>query len=92
MIKLEAIEKFKLQRFDELKNLERVGLDTTGQLNVGDKFECTKELADYLLGDNPLKKAVVKVIEVIPEEEKEEVIEEPKEEIKKPKKAKKSTK
>lgn len=72
MIKLQAIESFTLERFDELENIERVGQDTYGRLNTGDKFECTKDLADYLLGDNPVKRAVVKVIEVIPEKEIED--------------------
>ena len=71
MIKLQAIESFTLGRFDELENIERVGQDTYGRLNTGDKFECTKDLADYLLGDNPVKRAVVKVIEVIPEKKVE---------------------
>lgn len=70
MIKLQAIESFTLERFDELENIERVGQDTYGRINTNDKFECTKDLADYLLGDNPVKRAVVKVIEVIPEKPK----------------------
>lgn len=67
MIKLQAIESFTLERFDELENIERAGQDTYGRINTNDKFECTKDLANYLLGDNPVKRAVVKVIEVIPE-------------------------
>lgn len=91
MIKLEVIEGFTLERFNELKNIERIGIETPGKLNVGDKFECSKEIADYLLGNNPIERAVVKVIEIIPEKAKEE----PKEELiieEKPKKKKKSTK
>lgn len=90
MIKVEVIENFTLERFDELKNIERVRQDTNNKLNVGDKFECTKELADYLLGDNPIKRPVVKVIEVIPAKELPK--EEPKEEIKVEKPKKKPTK
>ena len=66
MIKCETIEPFKLERFNELTNIVRKGVDTPGQLNVGDVFECEKDLADYLLGDNAVGKTVVKVIEVIP--------------------------
>lgn len=66
MLKVEVIEAFNLERFDELKNIQRAGANTKGRLNVGDKFECEKELADYLLGDNPIKRPVVKVIEIIP--------------------------
>ena len=68
MIKVEVIESFTLERFNELKNIERVGQDTKNKLNVGDKFECAKELADYLLGDNKLKRPFVRVIEIIPVE------------------------
>lgn len=66
MIKCEVIETFTFARFDELEHLERKSIDVPGKLLVGDTFECTKEIADYLLGDNALKKAVVKVIEVEP--------------------------
>ena len=72
MIRCEVIEAFTLGRFDELENIERVGQDTYGRLNTGDKFECTKDLADYLLGDNHVKRAVVKVIEVIPKKKVED--------------------
>lgn len=64
MIKLEALENFTLERFSEVKNIERVGKDTKGFINKNDKFECEKDLADYLLGANPLNRPVVKVIEV----------------------------
>lgn len=69
MIKVEVIEKFTLKRFNELANLERAKQDVPGKLNAGDKFECSKELADYLLGNNPIKKTVVKVIEVEPKKD-----------------------
>lgn len=67
MIKVEAIEPFTLGRFKELKNLTRKSVDTGEQLNIGDTFECEKELADYLLGKNAHGRAFVKVLEVIPE-------------------------
>ena len=78
MIKVEALQEFTLARFDEIENIERTRRSEEGKLFTGDKFECEKELADYLLGANPLGKAVVKVIEVIPA--KVETKEEPKEE------------
>lgn len=74
MIKVETVEKFNLKEFDKIKNLTRVNLDVKGTLFVGDTFECDEQMAKYLTGDNPLKKAVVKVIEVEPK--KKEVIEE----------------
>lgn len=72
MIKCEVIKEFTLGesdefRFEDLKNIQRRRLDTKGKLYYGDTFECTKEMADYLMGDNKDKKVVVKVIEIIPE-------------------------
>ena len=79
MIKLEALESFRLQRFNDVKNLVRAGREEKGFINKNDTFECEKDLADYLLGANPLEKPVVRVIEVKPEvviekEEAEEVV------------------
>ena len=73
MVKLEALEKFRLGRFDEIKIVERKGVGTYGFLEQGDIFECSKDLADYLLGNNAHNRAFVKVIEIIPEVKKEEV-------------------
>ena len=78
MIRVEVIEDFTLQRYDELKNIQRRNLDTKGKLYKGDTFECSEELTKYLSGDNKLKKAFVRVIEVLPKEEsKVEMREEP---------------
>ena len=90
MIKVEVIEEFCLARFNELKNIERVAKEEKGKLFKGDKFECTKDLADYLLGQNKLNRPFVKVIEVIPEKpiKEESNVEIPK----KPSKKKKSKK
>lgn len=92
MIKVEALEDFNLKAFDELKNIVRKTINNEkNKLYQGDVFECDKEMADYLLGNNVLKRAVVKIIEVEPEviinEEKlKEVI------LNKPKKKKSSKK
>lgn len=69
MIKLQALENFTLERFDELQNIERKNPNKNekGKLYENDEFECNKELADYLLGNNAIHRAVVKVIEVEPE-------------------------
>ena len=74
MIKVEVIEDFTLERFDEIVNLERKSAGPVGRLKVGDIFECQKDLADYLLGENRLNRPFVKVIEVIPAK-KEPVVE-----------------
>ena len=74
MIKLEAIEGFTLERFDELQNIQRKSIGSKGRIYVGDIFECPQDLTDYLLGANPIGRAVVKVIEVEPEKEEYEVV------------------
>lgn len=75
MNKVEVIERFTFSRFNELVNIQRKGVDKQGELFVGDIFECDKDIADYLLGENKLGRAFIKVIEVIPAkvEVKEEV-------------------
>lgn len=105
MIKVEVVKEFTLERFGEIENLKRKSIDPgKGRLLVGDIFECTRSLADYLMGGNEKKVVVVKVIEVTPKEEKkvnikpdikieetniEEIIEKTKEIVKqKPKKKK----
>ena len=92
MIRVEVIEDFTLGRFDELVDIERKNTDTYGRLYVGDVFSCTKEIADYLLGENALKRPFIKVIEVIPEKKIEPETEAPSEILTKPKKKKKSKK
>ena len=75
MNKVEVIERFTFSRFNELVNIQRKGVDKQGELFVGDIFECDKDITDYLLGENKLGRAFIKVIEVIPAkvEVKEEV-------------------
>ena len=96
MFKCEVIESFTLSRFNELTNIVRKGTDVKGLLNVGDTFECGKDLADYLLGENKLNKACVRLIEIIPAKEPEPKhaikVEISKRAIKKPTTKKKSTK
>lgn len=96
MIKVEVIEKFTLKRFGEIKNLVRKADGKDGELRVGDTFECSKDLANYLTGDNALNKTVVRVIEVEPEKvetetekESEETVEEKTVSVKSKKKKKK---
>ena len=75
MIKVEVTKEFTLGRFDEIKDtIERKGLDTYGKLYVGDTFKCKRELYDYLTGNNEFQTVVVKMIELIPEPTKEELL------------------
>ena len=90
MIKCEVIKDFTLKRFDELVNIQRKTVKTYGKLYIGDTFECNKEMADYLMGNNPKNETVVKVIEIEPKIVNEKV--EETEEIIKPKKTKKKNK
>ena len=70
MIKVEVLEDFTLKDFGELKNIERgTSKKEEGKLFKYDKFECSKDMCEYLTGKNPLNRAVVKVIEVEPEKE-----------------------
>lgn len=67
MIKVEVTEDFTLEKFNELKNIIRKTKEQEGKLFIGDTFECDEKMADYLTGNNPINRAVVKVIEVIPD-------------------------
>lgn len=67
MIKCKVIEKFTLNEFEKLQNIKRASIEEKGKLFVNDEFECEEDMAKYLLGENSLKRAFVKVIEVIPE-------------------------
>lgn len=72
MIKVEVTEDFTLEKFNELKNIIRKAKGQEGKLFIGDIFECDEKMADYLTGNNSINRAVVKVIEVIPEKENTE--------------------
>lgn len=84
MIKCEVIKEFTLGDFDKLQNIVRKNQEEKGRLFVGDVFECTKDLADYLLGDNSANEVVIKVLEIKPEEEKNVDITETTFELRKP--------
>lgn len=76
MIKVEATEQFTLSEFGKIKNLVRANpaKNEEGRLYARDIFECDKEMVEYLTGKNAIKKAVVKVIEVIPLKDENEPI------------------
>lgn len=69
MIKVEVIENFTLEDYNKLKNVKKVISRKENEFGVRDTFECDKEMVDYLTGNNPLNKVVVKVIEVEPVKE-----------------------
>lgn len=68
MIRVEVIETFTLAEYSKLKNIKRCSREEYGKLFVGDTFECDKSMVEYLTKTNKLKKAFVRVIEIIPEE------------------------
>lgn len=72
MVKVEVIEDFTLQEFHKIRNIIRKGKEQEGKLFIGDIFECDEKMTDYLTGNNSINRAVVKVIEVIPEKENTE--------------------
>ena len=95
MIKVEVIKEFTLNDFDKIMGLKRSSSkNKEGSLFVGDIFCCSKDMVDYLTGNNAKGIAVVKVIEVVPEKEeiKVEALTDNEETIVKTKPKKKSNK
>ena len=89
MKKCEVKEYFTLKKFDELKNLVRASENTTakyGELFVGDTFDCTEEMCNYLNGNNKYNKSYINIIQ---DSKKEIEIEKPKERKNKNKKTSK---
>lgn len=60
-VNCEVIQHFTLGRFDELENLVRKQKGEHGELNAGDTFTCTHDIAEYLLGDNKYNKAYIEI-------------------------------
>ena len=91
MIKVKALLEFTYGNFNKITNLERYDKNKNqdGRLYEKDTFECTKDMATYLTGGCGY--VLVKVIEVIPDEEESTngQVEKPKETVKKTKKSKK---
>lgn len=92
MVKVEVIENFHLGKYNELKNIQKKVQTGEGMLSVGDEFECTNEMAEYLTGKNSLGRAFVKIIEIIPEEVKQEPVKKVEEKVEKTTAKKKTTK
>ena len=70
MIKVQVIENFHLGKYDELVNVVKKTQSNYGYLRVGDIFECTEEMYNYLTKTNIKNRAFVKLIEYIPVEKK----------------------
>ena len=87
MIKCEVIENFTLEAFKQLTNVKKVEKRKENEFCIGDIFECTEKMADYLTGNNALNKKVVRIIEI--EQPKKEVIVDSAEKQKKKKTSKK---
>lgn len=60
-VSCEVTNYFTLGRFGELDDLVRKTPGKEGELNVGDTFRCSKEIADYLMGDNKYHKAYIRI-------------------------------
>jgi hypothetical protein len=75
MIKVRVIRKFTLKDFDKIKPtlVRATNENKEGELEIGDTFECDKQMAEYLLGKNPYDSAFIEVIEVEPEIEEKKV-------------------
>ena len=65
MVKVKVTEEFTLGKFNEIR--ANYNKKEIGRLYVNDTFECNEEMAEYLMEKNPLNRAFVKIIEVIPE-------------------------
>lgn len=70
MVKCRVIKDFTLKDFDKLVDIKRKSLEQKGKLFLGDTFECTDEMAKYLLGDNDSQSVVIEIIETKPKEAK----------------------
>ncbi len=66
MIKVQALKDFSLTRYYEIKNLVPRMRKKEGIIYRDDIFECSIDLARYLLGANEKGIIAVKILEVIP--------------------------
>ncbi len=64
-IKVEVLEAFTYSKYNEIaESVERKNRSEYGTLYIGDTFYCNKEEAEYLLDNNKMKRAFVRVIEI----------------------------
>lgn len=65
VIRVEVTEAFTFSRFNEIADtIIRKGRDEYGALNKGDTFWCNKDILEYLMGNNKMKRTFVRIIEV----------------------------
>lgn len=63
MIKLRAKQNFTYKDFDKIIEIQRKKLDEKGKVNKDDILVVDETMAEYLLGKNPINKAVCEVVE-----------------------------
>ncbi len=76
MVKVKVLDNFHLDKFKKLKNIDRadVSKNSEGYLYKGDTFECSEDIAEYLMNTeghrNPANKIFVSRVplEVVPED------------------------
>lgn len=76
MVKVKVLDNFHLDKFKKLKNIDRadVSKNSEGYLYKGDTFECSEDIAEYLMNTeghrNPANKIFVSRVplEVIPKD------------------------
>ena len=69
MIRVEAIENFSYKEFNNITELVRANCNSKYEnirIYVGDTFVITEDQYNYLIKDNPTKKALVRIIEYVP--------------------------
>ena len=68
LITVECLDSFSLSAFNDVYNLKRKNIynNKSGELYLGDIFDCDQQLADYLMGNNANGTIVVKEIKKTP--------------------------
>ena len=68
LITVECLDSFSLSAFNDIYNLKRKNIynNQSGELYLGDVFDCDQQLADYLMGNNANGTIVVKEIKKTP--------------------------
>lgn len=70
MVKVEAKETFNFGDYEKVEIVQKKG-SKPSEFTKGDIFICDNKIAEYLDGNNPIKRSVINVLEVIPEKTEE---------------------